>query len=141
MALFRVEDVVTYDLTSLQLSAINVPQNTAVTVIPDHTAQRHANTEAPDPTGDVTQTTDAFGLGLIRKEVAYIEIFNAGPGNAYVAFGRPADAITNFNAYLAPGSMYEIKTRELVSVFASVGACLIGRNIIVRKTASDNFSS
>ena len=68
---------------------------------------------------------------MAQKELAYVELFNAGQNNAFYAYGRDCDNVNNFNAYMVPGQMLRVPVRQKVSMY-SVGGTTIGRTVIRR---------
>ena len=102
-------------ISDVCLPPIVVPDSKAIDVIPDTT-----NGSVAGP-----------GTPMVNNEVAYIEIFNVGPNNAYFATNRDCDNITNFNGYIVVGQAYSVPTRQRLSVF-SVGGTTIARTFLTR---------
>lgn len=72
-----------------------------------------------------------------NREFAYIELFNAGAGDAYYRFGGDADNVTNFNGIVKPNGMLEVKTRQAVRVYSPTG-CTCAVTMLERQTAITN---
>ncbi len=86
-----------------KLAAVVVPTNVSTEVLPDISKE-----------------------SIVKGEVVWREIFNAGANNAYWAYGRQCDNLSNFSGYIIPGQQLEVTTLESVNVF-SVGGCTIAR--------------
>jgi hypothetical protein len=141
MAMFRTLGLVERNTSDMKLAPVVIQTTTAADVFPDSTGNTQYSSEGGfDPTSGINEVSNALGLQMLRYEFAFLQIFNAGPGNAYVAFGRDADPVNNFVAYLIPGSQYDIPTRERVSVYASGGAVTIARVAIRRLSSNENLT-
>jgi hypothetical protein len=101
----RVISSVERNVVDLGYSPVTVPAATAVDVLNDST--------------------------LDYGEIVYIELFNAGQGVAYFAYGRPCDPISSFNGFIVPGQSLTISVRQNVSMYSDVGT-IISRTVLQR---------
>lgn len=137
----RIQYLVERNLSDMKLPPVVITATNKADVLPDSTGNVQYNSEGGfDPTSGVNEVTDALGIQMLRYEFAVLQIFNLGPGNAYIALGRDADPNTNWIAMIIPNSQYDVLTRERVSVYASGGAVTIGRTAIRRLQSNENLT-
>lgn len=117
MSFLRTINTIDRSLVDLMLPAVTVPDSVATTVLDDSTVSTSP---------------------LVRDEIAYIELFNAGANTAYFAYGRDCDNATNFNGYVVAGQAVSIALRQRVSVF-SAGGTVIARSVFKRLSDRETF--
>lgn len=72
---------------------------------------------------------------LPNYEVAFILLYNAGGGTAYINFGGTCDNATNWSAIIPVNGMYALPMNSQVSVYSLAG-CTIGICVGVRDPQS-----
>lgn len=85
----RISNIVERNTFDMNVPAVALVANTAKDVLPD-----------------IRNTVE---------EIVARYIFNAGAANIYYRYGEDCDTVSNFNAWIAPGQMLNVETRQRVS--------------------------
>lgn len=123
----RINELVERNIVSIPYPVQNVPAGNRADVIPDSTGQ-FSDLNLP--------------IALNKYEIAYIQIFNGaaqGGTNVYLNIGGDADPILNYKCYIVPGGMYNVKSRQRVSIWNPGGAAVpIAVTVFVRNVNDSN---